>query len=193
VSGFVQRAAPMLLAALACAGAGAEPFDFALDPTHTFVTFEALHFGTSTYRGRFDRKQGLVQIDRAAKTGHAEITIDLASVSTGVAALDRLLQSADFFDVAQNPSATFVGERFVFADGKVTEVAGTLTFNGRTNPVTLKASHFNCYQSPLFKREVCGGDFETVVQRSQWGLSYGLPAMVPDNIRLLVQVEAVRQ
>jgi len=189
----MKRGGLMLAAALACAGARAEPFDFAIDPTHTFVTFEALHFGTSTYRGRFDRKQGTVQIDREAKTGRTEMTIDLASVSTGVAALDKVLQGADFFDVAQFPSAKFSAERFVFDDRKVSEVSGTLTLKGRTNPVTLKAVNFNCYLNPLLKREVCGGDFETVVKRSQWGLNYGLPAMVPDEIRLLVQVEAVRQ
>jgi polyisoprenoid-binding protein YceI len=59
--------------------------------------------------------------------------------------------------------------------------------------VTLKANRFNCYLNPMFKREVCGGDFETVIQRSQWGVNYGLPAVAPDNVRLVVQVEAVKQ
>jgi polyisoprenoid-binding protein YceI len=58
--------------------------------------------------------------------------------------------------------------------------------------VTLTATNFNCYQNPMLKREVCGGDFETTIQRSHFGSSYGLPG-IPDNIKLLIQVEAVRQ
>jgi polyisoprenoid-binding protein YceI len=75
----------------------------------------------------------------------------------------------------------------------VSSVAGQLTLLGKTLPVTLKATNFNCYQNPVLKREVCGGDFETTITRSQWGMGYGLDYGLPDNIRLLVQVEAVKQ
>lgn len=180
-------------ALLAAAGfAQAQSATYSIDPTHTFVNFEATHFGTSTLRGRFDRKEGSVQFDRAGKTGKAEITIDLTSVSTGVGPLDGHLKSKDFFDVAANPSAKFVGDKFVFNGDKVTEVTGTLTMSGKSNPVTLKATNFNCYQNPMLKREVCGGDFETTLVRSQYGITYGLPG-IPDNIRLLIQIEAVKQ
>jgi polyisoprenoid-binding protein YceI len=180
-------------ALLAAAGfAQAQSATYSIDPTHTFVNFEATHFGTSTLRGRFDRKEGSVQFDRAGKTGKAEITIDLTSVSTGVGPLDGHLKSKDFFDVAANPSAKFVGDKFVFNGDKVTEVTGTLTMSGKSNPVTLKATNFNCYQNPMLKREVCGGDFETTLVRSQYGIVYGLPG-IPDNIRLLIQIEAVKQ
>jgi polyisoprenoid-binding protein YceI len=184
-----------LIAATLAAVAGlAQANTYSVDPTHTFVTFEASHYGTSTLRGRFDRKEGAVTFDRAAKTGKAEITIDLASVSTGVAPLDGHLKSKDFFNVGDGgATAKFVGDKFAFNGDKVSEVAGTLTLLGKTLPVTLKATNFNCYTNPLFKREVCGGDFETTIARSQWGMSYGLNFGVPDNIRLLVQVEAVRQ
>ena len=82
---------------------------------------------------------------------------------------------------------------FTFTGEKVSEISGTLTFMGKTNPITLKASNFNCYMNPMFKREVCGGDFEGTIVRSQYGVNYGLPAFAPDNVRLLVQVEAIRQ
>ena len=72
------------------------------------------------------------------------------------------------------------------------EVTGNLTLLGQTHPVTLKATKFNCYTNPLVKREVCGGDFETTIARSQWGISYGVPG-IPDNIRLLIQIEAIKQ
>jgi polyisoprenoid-binding protein YceI len=166
---------------------------YAIDPTHTFVIYEIGHFGTSTNRGRFDKKEGTVQFDRAAKTGKVEISFDLSGISTGVAALDKHLQGSDFFDIAKFPSARFVGDKFVFNGDKVSEVVGTLTLRGKSMPVTLKATNFNCYMNPLLKREVCGGDFETTLKRSQWGVSYGLEMGIPDDVRLLIQVEAVKQ
>lgn len=183
--------APLLLAA-AAAGAAAQPVDYAFDLTHTFASFEVLRAGTSTVRGRWDRKQGTLQIDRAAKRGRVEITVDMASINTGVPALNTLLQGPEVFDAAAHPEARFVGERFVFDGDRVAEVAGTLTLRGQARPLTLKATRFNCYTSPLFKREVCGGDFEATLARSAWGLGAGLPATVADDVRLLVQVEAVR-
>jgi polyisoprenoid-binding protein YceI len=184
----------MATACLAALGtAQAAPATYAIDPSHTFATFEILHFGTSTYRGRFDKKQGSVTIDTAAKTGKVELNIDLNSVSTGVEALNKHLQSKDFFNTAEFPTAKFVADEFSFAGDKVSEVTGTLTFLGKTQPVTLKATRFGCYTNPMLKREVCGGDFDATLLRSQWGMGYGMPAVLPDAVRLLVQVEAIQQ
>lgn len=166
---------------------------YAIDPTHTFVTFEISHFGTSTNRGRFDKKEGTVQFDRAAKTGQVEIVIDTTSINTGTAAFNTHLQSADLFDTAKHPTAKFVSSKFTFSGDKVADIAGTLTLMGKTQPVTLKATNFNCYDSPMLKREVCGGDFETTIDRTQFGMNYGIDWGFPKNVRLLVQVEAVKQ
>ena len=183
----------LLIASLALAAAGvAHAQTYSADPNHTFVNFEVKHFATSTLRGRFDKKEGSVTIDRAAKTGKVDLTIDMTSVSTGVAPLDSHLKSKDFFNAAEFPTAKFVGDKFAFDGSKVTSVAGTLTMAGKSQPVTLAASNFNCYDNPMLKREVCGGDFEATLKRSDWGVSYGLPG-IPDNVRLLVQVEAVKQ
>jgi polyisoprenoid-binding protein YceI len=172
--------------------AQAESATYAIDPTHTFATFEAKHFGTSTYRGRFDKKEGSVTIDKAAKTGKVEITIDTTSVSTGVVPLDTHLKSKDFLNATEFPTAKFVSDKFTYDGDKVASVSGTLTIRGKTGPVTLTATNFNCYTNPMLKREVCGGDFETTIQRTLWDVSYGVP-VVSDNIRLLIQVEAVKQ
>ena len=185
-----------LLTAVALAAAGlaqAESATYNADPSHTWVTFEAKHFGTSTLRGRFDKKEGSITIDPAAKTGKATITIDVTSLSTGVEALDKHLKSKDFFNAAEAPSAKFEGDKFTFDGNKVTAVAGTLTMLGKSLPVTLTANGFNCYDHPLLKRQVCGGDFETTIARSQWGMDYGVKTGLPDNIRLLIEVEAVKQ
>ena len=68
--------------AAAALAAQAQSASYAIDPTHTFATFEILHFGTSTSRGRFDKKEGTIEFDRAGKTGKLDITIDMASIST---------------------------------------------------------------------------------------------------------------
>jgi polyisoprenoid-binding protein YceI len=60
--------------------------------------FEAKHFGRSTVRGRFDKKEGVVTLDRSANTGKAEFTFDAASISTGFAPLGTHLKSKDFFN-----------------------------------------------------------------------------------------------
>ena len=181
-------------ALLAAAGfAHAQSATYSIDPTHTFVTFEAAHFGTSTLRGRFDRKEGSVQFDRAGKTGKVEISFDATSINTGTPAFDKHLQSADLFNAEKFPTIKFVSEKFVFDGDKVTEVQGNLTLLGKTQPTTLKANQFNCYQSPMLKREVCGGDFEATIDRSAFGLNYGLDWGFPKNVRVIIQVEAVKQ
>ena len=171
----------------------ADSVEYAIDPTHTFVNFEFSHFGTSTSRGRWDKKDGTVRLDRAARTGSVELTIDMNSINTGLPPFDRQLKNKDFFNIAEYPTAKFVANDFVFAGDQVTAVEGTLTLLGKSHPVTLKARRFSCYTSPIFRREVCGGDFEATLQRSLWGFAYGLPEIAPDAVRLVIQVEAIRQ
>jgi polyisoprenoid-binding protein YceI len=176
----------------ALAPARADAPNYAIDPTHTFVNYENGHFGTTTNRGRFSTKDGTLFFDRAGRTGKVEIVIDISSVNTGVDMLNRQIQGKDFFNVADFPTGTFKSDQFVFNGDKVSEVHGQLTLKGQTHPVTLKANKFNCYINPLFKREVCGGDFETTIQRSQWGVMWGLQFGFEDAVRLLIQVEAIR-
>ena len=178
--------------AAAAAGVGAEPVTFSIDPAHTVVTFEALHMNTSTQRGRIQAKEGSVVMDRAAKTGKADITLDLTTLSTASSALEGTLKGERVFNVTQGPTAHFVGDTFTFEGDKLASVAGTLTLLGKSQPVTLKANRFNCYENGQLKREVCGGDFAGTIQRSQFGLGF-LPTVTPDAVPLLIQVEAIRQ
>ena len=186
-------ATALAAAALTSVGAQAQSATYAIDPTHTFVTFEVPHYGVTTNRGRFDKKTGAVQFDKAGKAGKVEITIETGSINTGTAAFDKHLQSKDFFNSAEFPTAKFVADKFSFNGDKVSEVAGTLTLLGKTNPVTLKASNFGCYQNPMLKVEVCGGDFETTIVRSQYGMPWGLNFGISDSVKLVIQVEGVKQ
>jgi len=186
---FAIAAAATLIAGTA----QAETATYAVDPSHTFATFEISHFGASVNRGRFDKKEGTVQLDKAAKTGKVELTIDMTSINTGFAPFEKHLQSADVFDAAKFPTAKFVGDKFTFEGDKVVSVSGNLTIKGKTNPATFKANQFACYDSPMVKREVCGGDFETTIDRTQYGVDYGTAYGFPKNVRIVAQIEAVKQ
>ncbi len=186
-----------LIAALAALGfaaaAHAESATYAIEPSHTFATFEIGHFNTSTNRGRFNKTSGTVTLDKAAKTGSLDVTVDTSSLDTGTAAFTKHISSEEILNVTANPTARLVATKFVFDGDKVSEIAGNLTLNGKTNPVVLKAQNYNCYNSPMIKREVCGGDFDTTIVRSQYGVNYGLNYGFPDNVHLVIQVEAVKQ
>lgn len=180
-------------AVLAAGAAQAQPVTYVVEPTHTFATFEIDHFGASMNRGRFDKKEGTVVLDKAAKTGKVELTLQINSINTGTPQFDRHLQGTDIFDAEQFPAAKFVGDKFAFNGDAVTEVAGLLTLKGKTQPVVFKAKQFNCYQSPVLKREVCGGDFETTIDRTTFGIDYGMSFGIPKNVRIVAQIEAIRQ
>jgi polyisoprenoid-binding protein YceI len=188
----LRRFAPLALSVLALT-ARAEPVRYRFDPTHTFVHFELSHFGTSTIRGRFGPLDGEVEIDRSARRGRVQVEIDTAQASTGVQVLDARLREPDMLSVQAHPKAYFVAERVEIDDGgRVKSLRGEFTLRGVSQPLTLTALRFNCYISPLLRREVCGGDFEGQLSRSAVGITHSLP-LVSDTVRLLVQVEAVRQ
>ena len=188
---FVAAAAA--IAALSTGVAQAEPATYAIDPSHTFATFQISHFGASVNRGRFDKKEGTVQFDRAGKSGKVDVTFDTSSINTGTPAFDKHLKSADIFNAEKHPTMRFVSDKFVFDGDKVSAVEGQLTMLGKTQPLTLKANQFNCYQSPMLKREVCGGDFEGTIDRTAFGMDYGVQFGFDKNVRIIVQVEAVKQ
>lgn len=181
-------------ATLVAGSAHAQTATYKVDPTHTRAMWEAKHFGTSTNRGAWDKTDGEITLDKTAKTGKAEIIIDMASINTGIAPFNGHLKGPDFFDVANHPTAKFVGDKFKFEGDKVVEVAGTMTIRGKSNPAVLKAIGFNCFEHPRLNREVCGGDFETVIKRSLYEVNWGLAnRATSDDIKVSIQVEAIKQ
>ena len=175
----------------ALAQSGAGPVTYQLDPNHTFVTFEVMHFGTSTLRGRIGPVVGEVTLDRTARTGDLRLRIPVATVSTGTRLLDARLKEPDLLATAEYPEAYFVATKFQFdAAGGVKEARGEFTLRGVGEPLSLVARSFACRQDATLKREVCGGDFEGQVKRSRFGATLGEP-FVSDNVRLVVQVEAI--
>lgn len=186
--------------ALACASPGfapalaqsvSGPVTYQLDPNHTFVTFEVMHFGTSTLRGRIGPVTGEVTIDRAAKSGDLRLRIPVTTVSSGMRILDARLKEPDLLATTEYPEAYFVATRFQFdAAGGVKEVRGEFTLRGVGEPLSLIARSFACRQDAMLKREVCGGDFDGDLKRSRFGATLGEP-FVGDDVHLVVQVEAI--
>jgi len=164
---------------------------FTIDARHTFPSFEVLHLGFSIQRGRFNKTAGKITLDAAGKKGTADISIDAASVDTGLDKLEEHLRAEDFFNVAKYPTITFKGDKFAFDGDKVKSVSGNLTMLGITKPVTLNAAYFNCAEHPMAKKKACGGDFTTTVKRTDFGMKYAVPA-VADEVTLRIQVEAFK-
>jgi len=180
-----------LLAALAPLPLAAAPEVFELDPAHTFVHFEVLHFGTSTLRGRIGPVRGEVEIDAPAGRGRVALSIDMRTLDTGFKPLDARLRQADLLDIGSHPEAWFVAERFRFEQGRPVALTGEFTLRGTSAPLTLRALRFACIEVPGTGTR-CGGDFEGEVSRSRFGASFGVP-LVADRVRLLVQAEGVRR
>ena len=152
--------------------------EYAIDPHHTYVAFEIGHFGTSTNR---------------AQNGKVDVRVDTQSLHSGSAEFDKHLQSADLFNTAKYPEMRFVSDRFEFDGDRVARVHGQLTLLGKTAPLVLSSTQFNCYQSPILKAEVCGGDFEGSIDRTQWGMDYLVAMGMPKKVRLVVQIEAAKR
>ena len=187
--GFFSQGLVALVAGLFALDAPA--VEHRIDPTHTFATFEIDHFGATTNRGRFDRKQGTLSFNAVDQTGQVDITFETASVSTGTPVFDAKIRSDDVLDSERFPTARFVSDRFVFEGGKLSEVRGQLTLRDQTRPVSFRTLKFNCYNNPLLGRTVCGGEFEAVIDRTEFGIDYLVRFGMPKAVRLLVQIEGV--
>ena len=168
----------------------AGPTGYRLDPAHSFVHFEVMHFGTATLRGRFGPLEGYATLDPAARQGSVSLRVPTKIVSTGLAVLDSRLRQSDLLDSEGQPEAFYVAERFVFDGDALKEVRGAITLRGISRPLALRAQRFSCGTHPVLQRPWCGGDFEAELQRSDFGMDFGLP-LVGNRVRLLVQVEAI--
>ena len=181
------------LAATLSWSAFADVSTYQFDPDHTYPSFEADHMGgVSVWRGKFDKSQGTVTLDRAAKTGTVEVTTDIASVNTGSTKLDQYLQADQFFDASKFPEATYKGT-IKFKGDKPAAVVGNLTMHGVTKPLTLNIDSFKCMPHPMLKREVCGVDAVGEFDRSDFGVDFGKTYGFSMKTRLLISAEALKQ
>lgn len=183
----------LILASLLVAGAAhAAPTTYNIDPTHTYPSFKADHFGTSFWRGKFNKSSGTVVLDRAAKTGSVDITVDTASIDFGLDKMNEHARSAEMFNVEKFPTATFKSTNVKYKGDQPVAIDGEFTMLGVTKPLTLKIDHFKCVQHPMLKREVCGADASAEFNRSDFGLNYALNYGFSPKVELAIQVEAIK-
>ena len=177
---------------IATSAAAAEE-TYKIDPVHSQPNFEVRHMGYSIQRGSFGKATGTITLDRAGKKGSVDITIDATSIKTIDPRLDKHVQSEDFFNVAKYPTITFKSNKLIFDGDRVVAVEGELTMIGVTKPVTLTVDNETCGEHPINKKPMCGAQASATVKRSDWGMKYGLPRAVGDDVHLVIPVEAYKE
>jgi polyisoprenoid-binding protein YceI len=168
--------------------------NYSVESTHAQIQWTVNHFGFNDYFGIFGSPTGTLTLD-PAKPNAAKVSIDIpiSELATSRAKLTEHMlrpgtdgKAPDFFDVANHPMAKFVSTSVV-AKGKEAKINGTLTFNGITKPVTLNAKFTGAGVNPFNKKATVGFEASTIINRSDWGVNYGLP-LVTDAVRLKISV-----
>ena len=181
-------------AALTQAPAEVQAGTYKLDPDHGKVTWSVDHLGFSTYVGQFVNAQADLVLDPAnPSASRLTATIPLTEVDTNSDGLDAHLQTADFFDTANHPVATFVSRTVTVDAGDPSEatVVGDLTLRGVTRPVTM-AVEFNQAGPSMGGAYRAGFDGQATIKRSDFGVDYALPVL-GDEVTLHIEGEFIRQ
>ena len=135
---------------------------------------------------------GTITIDRAAKTGSVDVSIDAKSVNTGSEQFNEHIQGEDFLSTAKFPTITFKSTAVKFNGDAVASVDGALTIKGVTKPVTLTVTSFKCMPHPMLKKEACGANATATIKRSDFGAGKYAP-LVADEVLLTIPIEAIKQ
>ena len=171
----------------------AAPVTYKIDPGHTFPSFEADHMGgMSIWRGKFRSSSGQIVLDMTAHSGSVDIAVDANSIDFGHDKLNEHAKSAQMFDVAKFPTATYKGKLTDFSGASPAAVEGELTLHGVTKPVHLTINSFKCMMNPMMKKEVCGADASASFNRADFGIDYGKDFGFNMMVKLAIQVEAVK-
>ena len=192
-------AAAVLAAPLTVA---AQVENYVIDQYHTVPYFDIDHLGFATMRGRFDRATGKFSIDRAAKTASVELEIPTATVNSGDTdkgqrprTRDEHLKNADFFNVQEFPTITFKSTRVVFKGDDPASIEGNMTMLGVTKPVTLNIERWKCGSDMRTqgKRYQCGGNATGSFKRSDFGMKFGAPVAIGDEVKIWMSFYGFRQ
>ena len=165
---------------------------YAIDPDHTYPSFEADHFGgLSVWRGKFNKSSGKIVLDKQAGKGEVEVDIDMVSADFGNDKMNEAARGDMLFDTAKYPQASYRGRLAAFKDGKPGEVDGELTLHGVTKPLKLRIQSFKCMPHPVLKRELCGADALATFERDDFGMGAGKDYGFDMTVTLRIQVEAI--
>jgi polyisoprenoid-binding protein YceI len=160
---------------------------YTVDGAHTQVMWRVNHLGFNDYFGIFGDAKGTLTLDPAnPSAAKVEIQIPIKSVATNSADLNAHLMKPEFFDAIKFDTATFKSTS-VMADGHKAKITGTLTLKGVTKPVVLDTEFVGAGLGPMNKKETVGFHGRTMIKRSDFGVSYGIP-FVPDEVPLEISV-----
>lgn len=182
----------LLALSLFALNAGAVERTYTLDPSHTQVDFRWSHMGFSTPAAAIQVTDGVLKFDPDAPTkASVSLTLPISSIDSRVPDLDKHLLSADFFDAAKFPTATFKSTK-VIREGKSNryKIHGNLTIKGVTKPVVLDAKMNQAGNHPMMKIPAVGFDATTRIKRSDFGIAAYVPA-VSDTIDIRITTEAL--
>jgi len=172
------------------------PGSYALDAIHSYVSFTARHLMVTKVRGRFPVTGGRLVVGDDPAQSSVEATIDVTAVESGDPKRDEHLRSADFFDSANFPTATFRSTSVEdHGDGEFT-LHGELTVRGTTLPVSLAGEYLGSQVSPWGDTRV-GFSAETEISRKDWGLEWNVTletggVVVGDKIKLAIDAEWIQ-
>ena len=171
--------------------------EYTIDPAHTRLGFSARHAMVTTVRGSFKEFTGTAHIDAANPSASSvTLTIQTGSIDTGQADRDGHLVSADFFDVENNPTITFVSTKVDKVDDDTWAITGDLTIKGTTKPVTIAFDETGSAQDPFGNVRV-GFEGATSINRKDWGLTWNAAletggVLVSEKIKLEFDVSAIK-
>ncbi len=166
-----------------------------LDPAHTTVGFSARHLVAAMDRGSFKQFSGTIVIGETLGESSVEVTIDAASIDTGVDDRDNHLRSGDFLDVENHPTLQFVSTA-VREKGDGYQVDGDLTIRGATNPVTLDLAYHGLVTDP-WGNDKALFSASTEIDREQWDLTWNqaLEAggwLVGKKVKIEIEAQAAK-
>ena len=168
---------------------------WAIDPTHSSISFSVRHLMVSKVRGSFEAFSGAIVVaEDGTPSVSAEIAVD--SVNTGNEQRDAHVKAADFFDVENHPTATFVSTS-VRPDGDDYVLGGNFTLKGVTKPIDLKLE-FNGVNPGMGHGEVAGFTATVVLNRKDFGVDVDMPletggTVIGDKVTITLEIEALKQ
>lgn len=175
---------------LATASVFAAPLSYKMDPAHTDVIAQWSHFGYSNPIAHFGSVDGTIVYDAEnIAASSVEVTLPMSGMSSHVAKFDEHLRSAELFDVANFPEATFKSTKVESAGEGKLAITGNLTIKGVTKPVVLAATINKVADHPMSKQPTAGFDATATFQRSDFGLGLYAPA-VSDEVQIRITTEA---
>ncbi len=194
-SRFVKRAALLCCFALlaSIAAFAKAPDKYIYDPAHTQILFSVDHLGFSHPHGRFDRFKGGFIFDPAHPEASAvQISIEADSIDMASKDWERMLKGSNFLNTAKYPVIVFKSTKIEKTGDRTGRMTGDLTILNVTKPVTLNVTYNKSGIHPYNKNYIAGFSAVTKINRSDFGMTWGLPG-IGDEVNIDLQVEGIRQ